>query len=188
MEVDFDSQVCANFLKNTKRGYPACISKMSRYSTHFFKLSLISLNNTISSGVGGAGLGSSSLILLMILTIWKMTKASKIKLMEIVMKLPYAKIGIPAFLRASKVRGTFSGTVPSTINRLVKSILPPRRVEMRGMTMSLTRESTIFPKAPPIMTPTARSTTLPRTAKARNSFIILDATVFSWYFGGLGHF
>ncbi len=97
-------------------------------------------------------------------------------------------MGIPAFLRASKVRGRFSGTVPSTIKRLVKSILPPRRVEIRGITMSLTKESTIFPKAPPMMTPTARSITLPRTANALNSFISLDATVFSWNFCGLSHF
>ncbi len=141
--------------------------------------SLISLKSTISSEVGGLGLGSSSLTLLTIFTIWKITNASRTKLIEMVMKLPYAKMGTPAFLRASNVRGTFSGTVPRMTKRLVKSILPPKRVEIRGITMSLTKESTIFPKAPPIMTPTARSTTLPRTAKARNSFIILDATFFS---------
>ena len=41
-----------------------------------------------------------------------------------------------------------------------------------GITMSLTSESTIFPKAPPMITPTARSTTLPFRAKSRKSDII----------------
>ena len=53
---------------------------------------------------------------------------------------------------------------------------------MRGITMSFTKESTILPKAPPIMTPTARSITLPLTAKALNSFIMFDATHFSLKF------
>ena len=75
---------------------------------------------------------------------------------------------MPAFLSASKVLGTLSGAVPRTTKRLVKSILPPKGLEMRGTTMSLTKESTILPKAPPIMTPTARSMTLPLTAKALN--------------------
>ena len=101
------------------------------------------------------------------------------KLIEMVTKLPYAKIGVPAFLRASNVLGTLSGIVPKTMKRFVKSILPPRREEMSGMTMSLTKESTIFPNAPPIITPTARSITLPLTAKALNSFTMLDATHFS---------
>src|SRR6476620_7537178 len=37
------------------------------------------------------------------------------------------------------------------------------------MMMSLTSESTILPNAPPMMTPTARSTTLPLTANSLNS-------------------
>jgi hypothetical protein len=65
------------------------------------------------------------------------------------------------------------------MNRFVKSILPPKRLDIRGMTMSFTKESTILPKAPPIMTPTARSMTLPLTAKALNSFIMFDITHFS---------
>src|SRR6185437_13758672 len=39
-----------------------------------------------------------------------------------------------------------------------------------GMTMSLTSDVTILPKAAPMMTPMARSTTLPRMANSRNSF------------------
>ena len=40
---------------------------------------------------------------------------------------------------------------------------------MGGMTTWSTRLVTILPKAPPMITPTARSTTLPRAMKARNS-------------------
>src|SRR6185436_16350619 len=41
-----------------------------------------------------------------------------------------------------------------------------------GMMMSLTSESTILPNAAPMMTATARSITLPLTAKSRNSLSI----------------
>src|SRR5215204_1462374 len=44
---------------------------------------------------------------------------------------------------------------------------------MIGMMMSPTSEVTIAPKAAPMMTPTARSTTLPFIANSRNSFSIL---------------
>src|SRR5699024_9614143 len=40
--------------------------------------------------------------------------------------------------------------------------------------MSLTKESMILSNAPPIMTPTARSTMLPRTANSPNSIRKLD--------------
>src|SRR5512135_3801442 len=40
---------------------------------------------------------------------------------------------------------------------------------MTGMIRSLTSESTILPNAPPMITPTARSTTLPLTANSLNS-------------------
>ena len=43
--------------------------------------------------------------------------------------------------------------------------------ETTGMMMSLTREVVILPKAPPMTTPTAISSTLPRMAKALNSSI-----------------
>src|SRR5215475_14168333 len=43
---------------------------------------------------------------------------------------------------------------------------------MIGMMMSPTSEVTIAPKAAPMMTPTARSTTLPFMANSRNSFSI----------------
>src|SRR5579871_5915909 len=43
---------------------------------------------------------------------------------------------------------------------------------MIGMMMSLTSELTMAPKAAPMITATARSTTLPFIAKSRNSFSI----------------
>src|ERR1700688_2978336 len=43
---------------------------------------------------------------------------------------------------------------------------------MIGIMMSLTSDVTMPPKAAPMMTPTARSTTLPFMAKSRNSFSI----------------
>src|SRR5436190_19747109 len=54
------------------------------------------------------------------------------------------------------------------MNQLLKS-RPPKIAPTIGMIRSLTSESTILPKAPPMMTPTARSTTLPLTANSRNS-------------------
>ena len=46
-------------------------------------------------------------------------------------------------------------------------------VPITGMIRSFTTESTILPKAPPIMTPTARSMTLPLTANSLNSETML---------------
>src|SRR2546422_9340233 len=48
---------------------------------------------------------------------------------------------------------------------------------MIGMMMSPTSEVTIAPKAAPMMTPTARSTTLPFIANSRNSFSTLEPSV-----------
>jgi len=55
---------------------------------YFFRLSRISLSNAISSGVGGADGASIVRTLFTTFTIWKMTKANRMKLIEIVMKLP----------------------------------------------------------------------------------------------------
>ncbi|CFP59731.1 Uncharacterised protein [Bordetella pertussis] len=54
---------------------------------------------------------------------------------------------------------------------LEKSTEPPRMKLTRGITTSLTSESTILPNAAPMITPTARSIALPLTAKSRNSLI-----------------
>src|SRR5437868_10765593 len=54
------------------------------------------------------------------------------------------------------------------MNQFEKS-RPPVNRPTTGMMMSLTSESTILPNAPPMITPTARSTTLPFNANSRNS-------------------
>jgi hypothetical protein len=46
---------------------------------------------------------------------------------------------------------------------------PPTRVPSSGMITSSTSDATILPKAAPMITPTARSTTLPFMAKLLNS-------------------
>src|SRR6185312_257954 len=56
--------------------------------------------------------------------------------------------------------------------------MPPIRMPIGGMMMSLTSEVTILPNAPPITTATARSTTLPRMMKALKSFAKLIAFSF----------
>src|SRR5882724_9380140 len=48
--------------------------------------------------------------------------------------------------------------------------MPPTMMPITGMTMSATSDEIILPKAAPMITPTARSTTLPLTANSRNSF------------------
>ena len=50
---------------------------------------------------------------------------------------------------------------------------PPIATPIGGMRTSLTNEDTILPKAPPIMIPTAISTTFPRMAKSLNSDVML---------------
>src|SRR5690348_2069619 len=57
------------------------------------------------------------------------------------------------------------------MNRLAKSTLPSSS-PIGGMITSSTSEVTILPKAAPKMRPMARSTTLPRMAKSRNSLSI----------------
>src|SRR5262249_5672839 len=47
---------------------------------------------------------------------------------------------------------------------------PPSRSPIGGISTSPTKDETILPNAAPMMTPTARSTTLPRLMKSRNSF------------------
>ncbi len=54
------------------------------------------------------------------------------------------------------------------MNQFEKS-RPPKILPMIGMIRSFTSESTILPNAAPMMTPTARSITLPLTANSRNS-------------------
>ena len=67
---------------------------------------------------------------------------------------------------------TPSGTFPSKTYMLEKSILPTT-APTSGMIRSSTIELTIFPNAPPMITPTARSITLPLRANSLNSDIML---------------
>src|SRR4029079_15926863 len=60
------------------------------------------------------------------------------------------------------------------MNKFEKSRLPKMR-PMIGMMMSVTSESTILPKAAPMITPMARSTTLPRNANFLNSWSIVPS-------------
>ena len=57
------------------------------------------------------------------------------------------------------------------ILRAVRSISPMTQPK-KGMNTSLTSDEVILPKAPPTMTPTAISITLPREMNSRNSFAI----------------
>ncbi len=52
---------------------------------------------------------------------------------------------------------------------------PPMSIETTGITTSLTRELTIEVKAPPMMIPTARSTTEPRLINSLNSLRIFGS-------------
>src|SRR5258708_16287452 len=66
------------------------------------------------------------------------------------------------------------------MKRFEKSTRPRRRAS-GGIRTSLTNEVTMLPKAAPMMTPIARSTTLPRRANSRNSFHI--AALLCWTAG-----
>ena len=59
--------------------------------------------------------------------------------------------------------------------RRAKSGLPPIAA-ISGVTMSATNDATTAPKAAPMTTATARSTTLPRRMNSRNSLIMRPAS------------
>src|SRR4029077_2873482 len=79
------------------------------------------------------------------------------------------RVGAPAALAAvSEGCG-----VPDRLrNRLEKSTFPNSKPR-GGIITSLTSDETIFPNAPPIMTPMAMSSTFPFMAKSLNSFSIV---------------
>ena len=60
--------------------------------------------------------------------------------------------------------------------------MSPKIQPMNGMNTSLTRDVVILPNAPPTMTPTAMSSTLPRVMKSRNSFAIFFIFLPPMYF------
>ncbi|TDM08647.1 MAG: 4-hydroxythreonine-4-phosphate dehydrogenase PdxA [Ideonella sp. MAG2] len=81
----------------------------------------------------------------------------------------------PAFLASTKV----VAVCPARGMNLFEKSRPPKTRPTKGMIKSETTESTILPKAPPMMTPTARSTTLPFIANSLNSVAKLMKTPLS---------
>src|SRR5262249_11075110 len=100
----------------------------------------------------------------------KMAKATMRKSMTVLRNSPTFKVGAPAALAAANEAydSPFSAR-----KRLEKSTLPSARPS-GGIMMSATKDETIFPNAAPMMMPTAMSRTLPRMAKSRNSFSMVD--------------
>ena len=69
----------------------------------------------------------------------------------------------------------FSATSPCLgviINFKFVKFIPPVSMEMMGIIISLTKDVTILPKAPPMITPIAISKTLPLKANSLKSFNI----------------
>ena len=60
------------------------------------------------------------------------------------------------------------------MNKLAKSTFPINK-PIGGIKISLTIDVTIFPKAAPMITPIAMSSTLPFMANSLNSFSIIDS-------------
>ena len=56
-------------------------------------------------------------------------------------------------------------------DRLDRALLPPAKIPRMGLMMSFTRELVMALKEPPMMTPTARSSTLPLAMNCLNSAI-----------------
>ena len=79
-------------------------------------------------------------------TMRKMTKAMIRKSTVFWMKLPTFKVTLPFQL--------------GIVRNMSEKSTPPMKIPMIGIKMSETRELIIFWKAPPIMTPTARSISL----------------------------
>ena len=74
-------------------------------------------------------------------------------------------MNIPYLIAACSTPSTGS---PILISKVVKSTFPTI-IPIIGIKISLTKLVTIFPKAAPMITPTAKSTTLPRITNALNS-------------------
>ena len=62
-----------------------------------------------------------------------------------------------------------------------EKLVPPTSNPIGGMMMSATTEDIIFPKAPPIITPTAMSTTFPRMTNALKSSKKLLFDIFFYF-------
>ena len=68
------------------------------------------------------------------------------------------------------IGGAFGKIIASLVNDVLMPIIGKF---VGGISTSFTKDDTILPNAPPMMIPTAMSITLPRIAKALNSFIML---------------
>jgi len=86
-------------------------------------------------------------------------------------------VGAPAALAA--VRDGCG--VPVRLRKRLEKSTPPVSKPMGGISTSLTSEETIFPNAPPIMTPIAMSSTLPFMANSLNSFSIVPPHEDLWF-------
>lgn len=135
---------------------------------YLFNKSLISVSNSScvgpfgASGAGTAGFWSFA----MALTTRKIQNAIIRKSTADCAKFHQLSVtsGIPFC-----IPGT-SSTAFRMINLYSVKFTPPVRKLITGMMTSVTSDVTILPNAPPITTQTARSTTLPRIAKALNSW------------------
>ena len=122
---------------------------------YFFRASLISVNNfSVEVGsTGGAGAVSSFFLKAFNAFIKENnTSAISVNLMMEERKLPY--------FTAPQLRLAMSCTLAAF----------SAGASSRGVTISSTKEDTIDPKAPPIITATAKSTMLPFNANDLNSF------------------
>ena len=103
-----------------------------------------------------------------------------------------AKAMMRKFSTALRKLPTMTSPPPGTVkDRLDRALLPPAKMPRMGLMMSLTRELVMALKAPPMMTPTARSRTLPRAMNCLNSAIkplVLDIGRFAFlaWFPGPG--
>src|SRR6267154_5499503 len=82
-------------------------------------------------------------------------------------KTPIFKVTAPAFCASARV----GSDGPFNVTKMLVKSMPPTSRPISGVKMSFTRLLTTAVKATPIMMPTARSITLPRMMKARNSSI-----------------
>lgn len=139
-------------------------------ATNLWRASLISVNKT-SSLLGAGGTDGASAFFrfreFMLFTIRKTMKARMMKLIRTVTKLPQASTG-PNFVASSRAKpvGILSDR---GMYKFVKSTLPIT-LPTKGIIRSLTTEVTIRPNAAPMITPIARSMTLPLMANSLNSF------------------
>src|SRR5690606_37048913 len=136
------------------------------------RASRISVKRTSSFvGAGGSAGGAAAclfLTVLMPLTTRNKTKATMVNFTTALMNKPILSVAMPAsFAAAREETATLFGLF-RMMNRFEKSTLP-RISPISGMKTSSTRDETMVTNAAPIMTPIARSMTLPLMAKSRNS-------------------